>query len=102
MLRVSFEVNDPVLGILPIVLIDYDGGRFSLLQLDDDVWQVMVKRRNGEWDYFGHRLYESFDDATKAIFYDTMLDRFESGMFVHDDFGHITESIPLSYYDRAA
>ncbi len=101
MFKVTYEVNDPTSGICPIVLIDYDRARFSLLQLDDDVWQVMVER-NGEWHYFGDNLYDSFASATMAIFYDVNLMRFESGSFLHDDDGHIVGAKPLTYYDTPA
>lgn len=101
MLKVSYDIDDDFGCICPIVLIDYDGARFSLLQLDDDVWQVMVKRRD-EWCFFGHKLYRSFVEATEAIFYDIMLDRFESGWFIRDESGHIVGHISLSYYDRCA
>ena len=83
------------------MLIDYDCHKFTLLQLDDDVWQVMVER-NGEWHYFGHFPYSSFDDATKAIFYDVSLMRFESGTFLRDDDGNIVGAVPLTYYDTPA
>ena len=107
MFKVTYEVMNPDSGYVdPIVLIDYDGARFSLARLDEvlfgpEVWQVLVERR-GQWHYFGDKLYDSFAQATEAIFYDVMLDRFESGLFVHDDFGHIIDAIPLTYYDRAA
>lgn len=102
MLKVTYDPVDPTTGwVCPEALIAYDGGRFSLIHLDDDVWQVMVERR-GKWYYFGNGLYHSFVEATEAIFYDVMLERFESGRFFYDEEGNVIDSISLTYYDKAA
>ena len=85
-----------------VVEIRYDGFEFTLITCAVDVICVMCKRR-GEWDYYGPKPYRTIAEACKAIFYGTILvNRTESGHFYFDEFGNITDLVPLTYYETAA